>query len=103
VRRLLRDLEKRPGCARLELTLDVSEEALEWLVERAFDPRNGVRYLRRTVEREVGTRVAEVLVRGEAVRGGLLQVRVEKGALHLAAARAGAAATRELSGLALNR
>ncbi len=77
VRRLLDELARRPGMARLELALEVSEEALEWLLDRGFEPRNGVRFLRRTVEREVGTRVAEVVVRGELGRGETLRVEVE--------------------------
>ena len=83
VRRLLGELAERPGFARLQLALEASDGAIEWLLDRGFDPRNGVRYLRRTVEREVGTRLAEVLVRDEVEPGALLRVDVERGALRI--------------------
>ncbi|HVS01390.1 MAG TPA: hypothetical protein VMT16_01350, partial [Thermoanaerobaculia bacterium] len=51
--------------------------------ERGFEPRNGARYLRRAVEREVGSRLAELLVRGEARRGDVLAVEVVEGALRV--------------------
>ena len=83
MRRLLGELAQRPGFARLGLEPEVSEEALEWLLGRGVDPRNGVRYLRRTVEREVGKRLAEVLVRGEVGRGEGLRVEAEGGGLQV--------------------
>ena len=62
-------------------------------LDRGFDRRNGVRYLRRTVEREVGTRLAEVLVREEVAPGDVLRLEVEGAALrvHPAPALAGRA------------
>lgn len=83
VRRLLGELAERPGLARLQLALESSDGAIEWLLDRGFDPRNGVRYLRRTVEREVGTRLAEVLVRDEVEPGAVLSVDVEHGTLRI--------------------
>jgi ATP-dependent Clp protease ATP-binding subunit ClpA len=77
VRRLLGELERRPGLARLDLRLEVSDEAIEWLLDRGFDPRNGVRFLRRTVEREVGTRLAAVLVREAVGSGDVLLLEIE--------------------------
>lgn len=83
VRRLLGELAERPGFTRLQLGLETSGAALEWLVDRGFDPRNGVRYLRRTVEREVGTRLAAMIVRGEAAPGDVLRVEMEGDALRV--------------------
>ncbi len=87
VRRLLDELAGRPGLARLGLGLAVTDAAVEWLLDRGFDPRHGVRYLRRTVEREVGTRLAKVLVGAEAASGDVLRVDVDGEALHVAASR----------------
>ena len=83
VRRLVAELARRPGFARLALRLEASDEAVEWLLARGHDPRNGVRWLRRTVERELGTRLAEVLVRDEAAPGDTLRVEVVGDALRV--------------------
>jgi ATP-dependent Clp protease ATP-binding subunit ClpC len=91
VQRLFAELEKRPGLARLGIHLEVSEAAVDWLLDRGFDPRNGVRYLRRTVERELGTRLAEVLVGEEVAPGETLRVRLEGDALRIQRFRAAAA------------
>ena len=97
VRRLLGELERRPGLARLALRLAVSEAAIEWLLDRGFDPRNGVRFLRRTVEREVGTRLAEVLVREGVGRGDVLRLDVQRGALRVGVARPAVVALAEVA------
>jgi ATP-dependent Clp protease ATP-binding subunit ClpA len=92
VRRLLAEIAARPGLARLGLGLEVSDAAVEWLLDRGFDPRHGARFLRRTVEREVGTRLAEVLVGAGAAPEDVLRVSVEGGALRVEVSRPAAVA-----------
>ncbi|MBV7362939.1 ATP-dependent chaperone ClpB [Actinomycetaceae bacterium TAE3-ERU4] len=58
--------------ARLEsrrVGLEVSAQAQDWLGERGYDPAYGARPLRRLVQREIGDRVARLLLSG-ALTGG---------------------------------
>lgn len=87
LRRLLDELATRPGLARLDLGLEVADAAVEWLLDHGYDPRHGVRYLRRTVEREVGTRLAEVLVGADVAHGDVLRVAVAGSALRVEVSR----------------
>jgi ATP-dependent Clp protease ATP-binding subunit ClpB len=58
---------KRLGDRRI--TLDVTEAAREWLALEGFDPAYGARPLRRLVQREIGDRLARLLLTGEVSDG----------------------------------
>ncbi|RYV51576.1 ATP-dependent chaperone ClpB [Pengzhenrongella frigida] len=51
------------------LTLEVSPAASEWLAIEGFDPAYGARPLRRLVQREIGDRLARLLLAGDAHDG----------------------------------
>lgn len=51
------------------ITLDVTEAAREWLALEGFDPAYGARPLRRLVQREIGDRLARLLLAGDVVDG----------------------------------
>ncbi|MFC8800850.1 ATP-dependent chaperone ClpB [Promicromonospora sp. NPDC057138] len=51
------------------ITLDVTEAAREWLALEGFDPAYGARPLRRLVQREIGDRLARLLLTGEVSDG----------------------------------
>lgn len=51
------------------ITLDVTEAAREWLALEGFDPAYGARPLRRVVQREIGDRLARLLLAGEVSDG----------------------------------
>lgn len=51
------------------LTLEVTEAAREWLAIEGFDPAYGARPLRRLVQREIGDRLARLLLAGEVEDG----------------------------------
>ncbi len=74
---LARRLEER------RLGLEVSTEAKEWLAERGYDPAFGARPLRRTIQREIGDRLAVALLEGRYEEGGTVKVGVEAGELAL--------------------
>lgn len=66
------DLQVAQMAKRLEdrrLDLQVSEEARRWLEDHGYDPAYGARPLRRLIQREVGDRLAVLLLSGE-VRDG---------------------------------
>ncbi len=51
------------------ITLDVTPAAREWLALEGFDPAYGARPLRRLVQREIGDRLARLLLAGEVSDG----------------------------------
>ena len=71
------DLQVAALAARLRdrrLTLDVSPAAREWLAIEGFDPAYGARPLRRLVQREIGDRLARLLLAGEVHDSDTVQV-----------------------------
>jgi ATP-dependent Clp protease ATP-binding subunit ClpB len=58
------------------ITLDVSEPAKGWLTRAGYDPAYGARPLKRTVQREIGDRLARLLLAGEAQDGDTVRVDV---------------------------
>ncbi len=71
------DLQVASLSARLadrRLTLDVDPAAREWLAIEGFDPAYGARPLRRLVQREIGDRLARMLLAGEVHDGDTVRV-----------------------------
>ncbi|MEU4364666.1 ATP-dependent chaperone ClpB [Promicromonospora sp. NPDC023987] len=56
------------------ISLDVTEAAKEWLALEGFDPAYGARPLRRLVQREIGDRLARLLLAGEVSDGDTVAV-----------------------------
>ena len=56
------------------LALEVSRAAREWLALEGFDPSYGARPLRRLVQREIGDRLARMLLSGQVHDGGRVVV-----------------------------
>ncbi|GAB2462546.1 ATP-dependent chaperone ClpB [Xylanimonas ulmi] len=71
------DLQVRAFAARLadrRIQLDVTPAAREWLALEGFDPAYGARPLRRLVQREIGDRLARMLLAGEVHDGSTVRV-----------------------------
>ncbi|WP_159623090.1 ATP-dependent chaperone ClpB [Ruania rhizosphaerae] len=71
------DLQLERMAARLadrRLDLEVTAAAREWLAIEGYDPAYGARPLRRLVQREIGDRLARMLLAGEVVDGGSVTV-----------------------------
>ncbi|VEG29399.1 ATP-dependent Clp protease ATP-binding subunit [Actinomyces howellii] len=51
------------------LSLRVTDEARSWLADEGYDPAYGARPLRRLVQREIGDRLARMLLAGEVLDG----------------------------------
>ena len=56
------------------VTLEMSDEALDWLVERGYDPAYGARPLRRALQRELENPLARHLLSGEVMPGSTVRV-----------------------------
>lgn len=69
---LLAALNRRLEARRIRIELD--DKALAWVADRGFDPVYGARPLRRTLQREVETPLARMILAGEAPDGSLIKV-----------------------------
>ncbi|QHC54846.1 ATP-dependent Clp protease ATP-binding subunit ClpC [Rathayibacter tanaceti] len=64
----------RTRLAPREVTLDVTEAAVDWLAENGYEPQYGARPLRRLVQRSIDDRIADLVVSGEVADGGAVRV-----------------------------
>ncbi len=74
-----------------EVSLDVTDAAIDWLAEHGYEPEYGARPLRRLIQREVDDRIADLFVSGALSDGGAVRVDASGGELvvtSLALARA---------------
>jgi ATP-dependent Clp protease ATP-binding subunit ClpC len=75
-----------------EVSIDVTDAAIDWLVEHGYEPEYGARPLRRLIQREVDDRIAELFVSGALADGGAVTVDAASAALLVTSAPALAAA-----------
>ena len=75
--RLEKRLEER------QITLSISDAALDFLAEVGFDPVYGARPLKRTLQRELETKIARGILGGEYFDGDTIEVDVENERLSL--------------------
>jgi ATP-dependent Clp protease ATP-binding subunit ClpB len=68
-------LEKR--LSDRQITMEMSEAALDYLANVGFDPVYGARPLKRTIQRELETTVAQGILRGEYFDGDTIMVDME--------------------------
>ncbi|HEV2123786.1 MAG TPA: ATP-dependent Clp protease ATP-binding subunit [Chloroflexota bacterium] len=57
-----------------QLTMEITQEAKEWLVEKGYDPDFGARPLRRVIQNSIEDELAERLLSGHLKPGGAIQV-----------------------------
>jgi ATP-dependent Clp protease ATP-binding subunit ClpB len=73
--------ELRERLAEQRITVEVTEDAQRFLAEQGFDPAYGARPLRRFISREVETRVARALLRGDLPEDSTIVVDLAAGEL----------------------
>lgn len=67
------------------IALHVDDDARTWLAEHGYDPAFGARPLRRLIQREIGDRLARMIIGGEVEDGGSVTVKVSGDELKLEA------------------
>ncbi|MDF3128656.1 ATP-dependent Clp protease ATP-binding subunit [Kiritimatiellaeota bacterium B1221] len=72
----------RGRLASKRLTLRMSDEANDFLIDKGFDPEYGARPLRRSIERYLEDPLAEDLLRGKFEKDQIIEVSVEDDHLH---------------------
>lgn len=73
---ILADVNK--NLAQQKITVEVADDAKEYLVEAGYDPRLGARPMRRVVQRAVENTVANLLLAGEATPGQTISLTLEQ-------------------------
>ncbi|MBK8023246.1 MAG: ATP-dependent Clp protease ATP-binding subunit [Chloroflexi bacterium] len=65
------------------ITLDVTEEAKDWLAEKGYDPEFGARPLRRLIQNEVEDTLSDGILSGKFKLAGIVRVTAREGELVL--------------------
>ncbi len=78
---LISELKKR--LAVKGIGIKISDEAKNYLIEKGYDPKNGARPLRRVIEDEVESMLAEAIIAEEFVKGDIPSVEFVNGKLKL--------------------
>ena len=58
--------------------ITVSDETLDYLVDKGFDPKMGARPLQRVIDREIKRKLARELLFGDLKDGGVLNINIDK-------------------------
>ena len=57
-----------------EITIELTQQAKEWIADKGYDPQFGARPLRRTVQRYIETPLARKVLSGEIGKGGSVKI-----------------------------
>jgi ATP-dependent Clp protease ATP-binding subunit ClpA len=68
---------------RKKVTLEVDEAAREWLAREGYDEKMGARPMQRLIQEKIKRQLAEDLLFGDLINGGLVKVGVEGGELSI--------------------
>lgn len=71
----LRELDKRLDDRRVKLV--VPNNVKDWLCEKGYDPRYGARPLNRLIQTEIGRKLADLIIKGEARSGSTVEAKIE--------------------------
>lgn len=58
------------------ITLEIDDNAKEWLAKQGYDPSYGARPLRRAIQRHIEDPLSEEMLRGEFAQGGVVQIKL---------------------------
>ncbi|RMZ85815.1 hypothetical protein DV737_g503, partial [Chaetothyriales sp. CBS 132003] len=73
----LNDLQSRLSDRRIHL--NVPDNVKAWLAETGYDPRYGARPLNRLIQTEIGRKLADKIIKGEARTGSVVNVVLDEG------------------------
>jgi ATP-dependent Clp protease ATP-binding subunit ClpA len=67
------------------IKVKINNEAIDWLIEKGFDPKMGARPLQRVIDKEIKRDLAKMMLFGELRGGGWLTITVVDDKLNLVA------------------
>lgn len=63
------------------ITVDVSDQAIEWLSEKGYDPQSGARPVKRLIQKEIVNELSKEIIAGRIMAGAEVKVSVSNGRL----------------------
>jgi ATP-dependent Clp protease ATP-binding subunit ClpA len=67
------------------IRIKITNEAIDWLIEKGFDAKMGARPLQRTIDKEIKRDLAKMMLFGELKNGGWCTISIEEGKILLTA------------------
>jgi ATP-dependent Clp protease ATP-binding subunit ClpA len=67
------------------IKIKISDEAIDWLIEKGFDAKMGARPLQRVIDKDIKRPMARMMLFGDLKGGGTLTIGVTNNALSLIA------------------
>jgi len=64
-----------------EISLELSDEALEYLAKEGYNPQYGARPLKRVIQNKILNQIASLIISKEIMKGGIVSVSVKNGNL----------------------
>ena len=69
------------------VTMEISDEALDWLVDKGFNKKMGARPLQRVIDKEIKRPLSRELLFGKLVKGGKVKIDIVKDELKVVTAK----------------
>lgn len=69
------------------MTLDLNDDARQWLVDKGYDPAYGARPLKRVIKTEVQNKLATLMLEGAVTDGDTIKITVKDNALNIVGRR----------------
>jgi len=63
------------------IELKMTDEAIDWLTERGYDPQSGARPVKRLIQKEIINELSKELIAGKISKDSVVKVSVDKGQL----------------------
>lgn len=79
VRKFIHELEQQ--LAEKQVTLEIDDQAVQWLADKGYDRRMGARPMQRVLQQQIKRPLAEKLLFGNLAKGGTIQISLTDNAL----------------------
>jgi len=67
------------------IRIKITKDAINWLIEKGFDPKMGARPLQRVIDKEIKRDLAKLMLFGELKNGGTLNITIDNDSIALTA------------------
>ena len=81
VGKFLLELKTQVKDKNIEIT--ISNEALDWLVDKGFDPKMGARPLQRVIDKDIKRPLSKLMLFGSLANGGKVKIDIKDDAIAL--------------------
>jgi ATP-dependent Clp protease ATP-binding subunit ClpB len=61
------------------IELEVTEEAIDWLADKGYDPQSGARPVKRLIQKEIINELSKEIIAGKISKDSVIKISIEKG------------------------